>query len=305
VTLLDRFGQSSTFEAGEWAPEVRRFDVSTFDPSPIRLPGEPGLATVALELVDETGRVRSRNYVNVELRDSAMLTGAGDALTLTHSHRERGPVLDSTMATPNAGGPSPRVERLTDGWVLRFAPGDVARTSWQQPMVEPGGAKFAAPGVGWVEYDVAMPPEVDLARARRLIVRFEAGARAGMKKVDWPQQIKGRQYPQTEEKKYPSDLTVSLNGVEILTTRLPDDPADARGALSHHRAYDPGSYGYLVEQVVEGAALESVRAAVSRGESLRLRLEVRPDALERGGLSLYGETLGCYPVDPMIVVETG
>jgi predicted transcriptional regulator len=141
-------------------------------------------------------------------------------------------------------------------------------------------------------------------RVRRLVVRFEAGARAGMKKVDWPQQTKGRQYPQTEEKKYPSDLTVSLDGVEILTTRLPDDPADSRGALSHYRDYDPGSYGHLVEQVVEGAALDVAREAVTRGEPLRLRLEVRADALERGGLSLYGETLGCYPVEPMIVVET-
>jgi hypothetical protein len=304
VMLLDRFGQSSTFEAGEWVLNIRRFDVLTFDPGPIRLPRQPGLATIALELMDETGGVRTRNYVNVELRDPVGPTSERGAFTLALSHGERRPVRGSTRFTASEDVGSSRVERLANSWALRFAPGDVARTSWPQPTVEPSGAKFAAPGVGWVEFDVAVPPEVDLARVRRLIVRFEAGARAGMKRIDWPQQTRGRQYPQTEEKKFPSDLTVSLNSVEVLTTRLPDDPADARGALSHHRDYDPGSYGYLVEQIVEGPALDAAREVVSRGKPLRLRLEVRPDALERGGLSLYGEALGCYPVDPMIVVET-
>jgi predicted transcriptional regulator len=198
---------------------------------------------------------------------------------------------------------SPQIERIETGWVLRFAPGDVARTSWPQPAIEPAGAKFAALGAGWVEYDVVVPDDVKVEHARHLIVRLEAGARAGMKKVDWPRQLRGRQYPQTEQKKAPSDLTISLNGVVLGTTLLPDDPADARGVLSHFRGYDPGSYGYLVEQTVEGAALDGVCQALRAGEPLRLRLEIRPDAIERGGLALFGETLGCYPVEPMIVIE--
>jgi hypothetical protein len=43
---------------------------------------------------------------------------------------------------------------------------------------------------------------------------------------------------------------VSVNGVPIgQTVHLPDDPADARGVLSLHRAenFEFGSYGYLTE----------------------------------------------------------
>jgi hypothetical protein len=241
VTLLDRFGQLSERDEGEWNPEVRRFSVTTFDSGPIPLPGETGLATVALELSDETGRVWARNYVNLELRESALPDGLGEPLTrsllsgqaLALSRGERGPVGLESKVRREISDRSPRVERTENGWVLRFAPGDVVRTSRSQPAIEPSGAKFAALSAGWVEYDVAVPAEVDLTSAR-----------AGAKKVDLSQQLRGRQYPQTEDKKAPSDLTVSLNGVEIGTTRLPDDPADARGTLSHFRGYDPGSYGF-------------------------------------------------------------
>jgi hypothetical protein len=231
------------------------------------------------------------------------MLGTRSRLTLALSRGERGQDGNSQAATSHPPWSSPRTKRLENGWVLRFAPGDFSRSSWPQPTIEPTGAKFAALGAGWVEYDVVVPAEVDLSRARRIVARFEAAARAGMKKVDWPRQIRGRQYPQTEEKKSPSDLTISLNEIEVGVSRLPDDPADARGVLSHFRSYDPGSYGYLVEHVIEGATLDRVREAQTAGEPLRLRLEVRPDALERGGLALFGETLGCYPVEPMIVIK--
>jgi predicted transcriptional regulator len=186
---------------------------------------------------------------------------------------------------------------------MRFAPGDVARTSWPQPTIEPSGAKFAAPGSGWVEYDVAVPANIDLERVRRIVIRLEASARAGTKKVDWPQQLRGRQYPQTEERKSPSDLAIMLNGIGLGVTRLPDDPADACGTLSHFRGYDPGSYGYLVEREIIDRSLEEVKRTVGTTGTFRLRLEVRPDAEQQNGLAIYGETLGCYPVEPMIVVE--
>ena len=76
---------------------------------------------------------------------------------------------------------------------------------------------------------------------------------------------------------------------------LPDDPADARGVLSHHRVVDPGSHGYLTEVVLEG---DGLREALSAKGPLRVRF----DAI-KGGLSVFGESLGGSPVGPTVVIE--
>ena len=49
---------------------------------------------------------------------------------------------------------------------------------------------------------------------------------------------------QTEPEKHPSNVTISVNGVEIETIHIPDCPADARGVLSYIHG-QPGTYGYL------------------------------------------------------------
>jgi predicted transcriptional regulator len=144
---------------------------------------------------------------------------------------------------------------------------------------------------------------VDISPLQRLRLRFEAAARAGSAKVDWPQKIQGLNYPQTEEKKHPTDLTVFVNNYKVATVRLADDPADVRGVLSHHHDYDPGSYGYLIELNLDGDRLESIRSQLEQTRSLQLRFAILPEAEYRGGLALYGETLGSYPLDPTIFLD--
>ena len=267
LDFVDRFGEGKTIEQGTLAIVPRRFDVVSAGELRLTLPNEAGLATLALILEDERGEIRGRNYVNVEV------------------HSE----------------PSPRVESRTNGWALRFAPGDLVDTSWPNPVVESGGAKFSATGRGWVEYAVAAPAGSDLGKLHRLRVRLEASARAGQARVDWRERARPGDYPQTEAtKKSPSDLTFSLNGVAIGQTTLPDDPADARGVLSHHRSFDPGSYGYLVDFSIDGTALETVRERLRAGEPLRLRLAIPDEAEHPGGLAIYGETLGGTPVEPTV-----
>ncbi len=249
------------------------------------LPDEAGLATLALELVDDQGTVRCRNYVNIEVRSS-------DA---------------------------PAVETLPNGWALRFTPGDIAQTSWVWPVpfAAADGAKFSATGAGWVEYDVPLPADMDAGAVGRLRLLFEASARAGMAKVDWPERMNGLNYPQTEaDKKHPSRVQVTVNDVALGEVDLPDDPADARGVLSHHHDLDPGSYGYLTELVLEGDALAR---ALAGARYLRVRFTVpgEPEARDGlrvyggllrsagayGGLALYGETLGRYPLSPTVLLE--
>ena len=269
LNLMDCFGERMMWQEGALSVQPQRFDV-TLDELRLEMPDECGLATVALWLEDEAGEVRCRNYVNVEVRAE----------------------------------PAPKLGRVAEGWALRFAPGAPSRSSWSNLDVGPGQAKLAVLGDGWVEYDLSLPQELDLQHLRCIRLRFEAGARAGWAKVDWPRRMQMMMdYPQTEEaKKFPSDLTVSINDTIAGTVRLADDPCDARGALSHYRNYDPGSYGYLIDLVVKGDELELVRQALKTERSLRLRLEILEDAQCRGGLALYGETLGCYPLAPTVLL---
>ena len=219
-------------------------------------------------LHDETGAIRARNYVNVEVRAEQ----------------------------------APAVEKIEQGWAVRFAPGAFTRTSWPRTFTDAAEARFSATGSGWVEYRVALPAEIDRSRIGSIRLKMEAGARAGFAKVDWPQKTFGHNYPQTEtDRKTPSDMTVSVNGIAVETVRLPDDPADARGVLSHHSGIDPGAYGYLIDVPVGGEALASV--AENDSHEIVLRFEVAADAEYPGGLAFYGATRGSLPIDPTLFFE--
>ena len=108
-------------------------------------------------------------------------------------------------------------------------------------------------------------------------------------------------YPRTDERRFPSAVTVRVNDVVVGRQTLDDDPADTRGILSWHyqlhdrRLREAGSYGTLLRMSVPREALER---AVARGE-LVIRLEV--DSALPGGVAIYGRHFGRYPLDPTIV----
>jgi predicted transcriptional regulator len=105
----------------------------------------------------------------------------------------------------------------------------------------------------------------------------------------------------TDAVRFPSAVTVRVNGVAAGRHELPDDPADHRGILSWHaqlkdrKLREAGSYGYLLEVPIPRAALE--RGAADK--ALQIRLEV--DEALPGGLAIYGARFGRYPVDPTVV----
>jgi len=269
VDFVDRYGRRSTGQQGEIPVSPRRFSVTSLGDLAVALPGESGLATVALWLVDGTGAIRSRNYVNVEL----------------------------------SLGYSPAVEQNPYGYALRFRPGDFSASSWDQLSVDPSRQKLSVTGSGWVEYELALPAGVDAAAISGLELRCEIGARAGRAKIDWPIRTYGFNYPQTEtDRKTPTDVTISINGVAIGSAHLPDDPADARGVLSHHNWIDPGSYGYLTDAVADADALAAIKKNLAAGETLRVRFAVPAES--GGGLALYGEEAGSLPVAPTLLVMT-
>ncbi len=147
-----------------------------------------------------------------------------------------------------------------------------------------------------------LPDGLDIGTLQSLRVCFEAGARTSQNRIDWPERTYGFNYPQTEaDRKVPTDVTVSINGVTVGQVTLPDDPADARGVLSHHSGIDPGAYGFLTELAIDGTALQQ---ALAGQQTLLVRFTVPGDRGVAGGISLYGARTGSYPVDPTILLIT-
>ena len=105
-------------------------------------------------------------------------------------------------------------------------------------------------------------------------------------------------YAMTDQLRWESWVTVSVNGQKAGSYWLEDDPADHRGILSWHAQphdnylREAGSYGYLIEAALPLDALKE-------GEPIVLRLAV-PDGIT-GGMALYGADFGRYPLDPTLV----
>ncbi|MCZ6796259.1 MAG: glycoside hydrolase family 2, partial [Planctomycetota bacterium] len=106
--------------------------------------------------------------------------------------------------------------------------------------------------------------------------------------------------------RFRSTVTVRAGGGTTMRVvgrhELKDDPADHRGILSWHsqkrdrKLREAGSYGYLLSVPLSADVLEAAAAA----GKLRIRLEV--DAASAGGLAVYGERFGRYPLDPTVAL---
>jgi hypothetical protein len=121
----------------------------------------------------------------------------------------------------------------------------------------------------------------------------------------------------TDGTPFPSAVQISVGGEVLRTVDLADDPADHRGILSWHSQIrreginedegvsfrrfkggelnEAGSYGYLVSTKIP----DSVLARAEQTGMLEIRLSV-DDSLG-GGLAIYGEKFGRYPLDPTLV----
>ena len=272
ITAVDRVGEACVVDEGKRSFKPCQYGVCDAGEIESGLPDEPCLVTVAVWVEDDRGAVRARNYVNVDAYD------------------------------PAATSP---VEKTPNGYALRFRPADFVDSSWPTPRLGARGAKFGASEAGWVEYAVVLPEEVKPAAAKGLRLRFEAGARTARSRIGWkdPNHVRTTDYPQTEERKLPTDLVVSINGRPIGQTRLPDDPADAHGVLSAHLSehWEPSSYGFLTTFEVQQDAARDILEA-SRDRQLVIRFQV-PRSGRLGGFNLYGARMGAYPLDPTVFVD--
>ena len=179
----------------------------------------------------------------------------------------------------------PTVESSDSGSVsINYAPGDVFKSSWT-PVGGNSDSRFlnehlfSAEGSGYVEYELSFPEGIGTTDPAEMELIFEASSSNGGAR-------------QTEPEKHPSDVTISVNGVEIETIRIPDCPADARGVLSYIHG-QPGNYGYLYRVKIDPSLVFE-----SEVDTLTIRYEVKADAAAKGGFALYGARTGRYPTGP-------
>jgi hypothetical protein len=273
----DEWGDQKEYTSGTKPIKFSQYSVAKVHTLKIKLPEERSVATLAVWVEDSRGEVVARNYVNMDV------------------YKE----------------PPPRSEFPDDRTcVLRFDPGDYVDSTWEKEWPAQYPEKTSGLGSGKVVFDLNVPNGIDVSSIESVEILFEGAARAGVEKVDarmaafpWSRK-KPTDYPQTDTTKWPTQVAVLLNGVAVERVRFEDDPADARGILSHVCGKDPGSYGYLTRLKVSGDTLTSVVQSFSQRRVLSATFEVPADASRRGGFALYGDRMGRYAVDPTVVLKT-
>jgi hypothetical protein len=202
--------------------------------------------------------------------------------------------------------------------LVRFAPARFASAEWSLKRWNVlDGLKVSGAGHGYFEYRLPWPEGLRVDDVAGASLVFEASAKqlfgkdkegAAKQEGDYmlgkgthDPSLNPNAYPMTDTQTFPSSVRVRVAGESAGQFDLPDDPADHRGILSWHsqlrdrRLREAGSYGYLIQAVIPSPALAKAASA----KEIVIRLEVDP-ALP-GGLAIYGERFGRYPLDPTLV----
>lgn len=290
LTGWDRLGRWQWFSGQTRAIDFKPWLSKELEPLQVAMPEKPCLALLSLILEDANGVVLHRNFTTFVVRE----------------------------------GPAPRTEELTQeggrARVIRFAPASFASAKWslkQWNILD--GLKVNGAGTGYFEYRLPWPDGVKPEEIAGGSLVFEASAKQlfGKDKEGAAKQegdfmlgkgtldpsLNRNAYPMTDTHTFPSSVQVCVAGQGVGQFDLPDDPADHRGILSWHSQKqdrylrEAGSYGYLVNAAVPASVL---RAAASE-KAIVIRLEVGSGL--PGGLALYGEDFGRYPVDPTLIIN--
>jgi len=284
----DTLGQRESYMHLNQAIAFEPWMARDLPPLKITMPKKPALAVLALSLENEAGVVLQRNFTTFLV----------------------------------ANGPSARTETIKssggDLRIVRFAPNTFKTAQWSQKQWNVlDGLKVNGAGHGFFEYRIPWPAGLDAAKVAGASLILEASAkqlfgkdREGAKAEDGdfmlgqgthdPSKL-ANSYPMTDTVNFPSRLRVRIGGKVAGAFDLADDPADHRGILSWHsqphdrKLREAGSYGYLVQAPLPVEALKEAAQA----HEIVIRLEV--DAAFPGGLAIYGERFGRYPVDPTLV----
>ena len=284
----DSLGRREVYAQAQREIPFEAWMSKALSPIKVTMPEKTAVAILTLRLEDASGAVLHRNFTTFSVM----------------------------------GGLSPRLETAefagAKAHIVRFAPDSFKEAKWSKKQWNVlDGLKVNGAGFGFFEYRVKWPQGVDAEKLSGAIFKMEASSKQLFGKDKDAQEKqdgdymrgKGMQdpslnpnsYPMTDTRMSPSTVRIRIGGEAVETALLPDDPADHRGILSWHsqkkdkKLREAGSYGYLVSAPISKELL--VRAAAA-GE-LIIRLEV--DEAMPGGLAIYGERFGRYPIDPTVI----
>jgi hypothetical protein len=282
----DTLGRAQTTPVARRNVPYRPWMSEALPPLSVAMPKDPGVAILAVELTDRAGGVLHRNFTTFVVEGARP-----DEVTLADGRRARVARIDAKSFS-------------SAKWSLK-----------QWNVLD--GLKVNGAGSGHFEYRLPWPSGLKVGDVATASFLVEASAKklhgkdrddAGEMRGDYMRGLgtldpsrNPNSYPMTDAVRFPSALTVRVNGLLAGRHELPDDPADHRGILSWHaqlkdkKLREAGSYGYLLDVEVPRAALEKAAAS----GTLEIRLEV--DSALPGGLAIYGGRFGRYPVDPTVV----
>jgi predicted transcriptional regulator len=114
---------------------------------------------------------------------------------------------------------------------------------------------------------------------------------------------------------WPSDITLSVNGVQAGTWTSPGDYGEKRGLFTPEWWKLKGSqYGKLKHwkigaegTFIDGLLISKVRLSdlnISDHHSIRMRIGVREDAQHPGGINIFGRGFGNYDQDIVMRLHT-
>jgi len=290
----DETGEYFSHTEGETAATAEAFSFVPLTPVSFDAPQKNALMIFSTVLEDGQGNILQRNFVPFRVKSN---NPAGE-ITVTKS------------------------------------PSEFSNASWSIKHLAPqDGKKVWGMGSGYFEYEFTLPEGLNPEEVGAIEFRAELAARYPQAKYleeGEAERIdmiivseKGtnpgygqNSYPQADEIKFASMVTVTANGQKIGETELPDDPADHRGILSWMNQkpgwqwgnYDKekpwlldeaGSYGYLVKMNLDEI---SKKSALETGK-VTIQLHVDETTTNRGGLSIYGKDSGRYPMDLTLIIR--
>lgn len=111
---------------------------------------------------------------------------------------------------------------------------------------------------------------------------------------------------------HPSDITLWINDIEVVTWLSPGDFGGRRGHVTPAWwSIEDTQFGELKRIVVDDANCTVDGSPTSRvrinelhiGQEFSIRIGIKRDAANTGGLNLFGATYGDHPCDPTLVLD--
>lgn len=170
---------------------------------------------------------------------------------------------------------------------------------------------------GSQSYTYTLPEDFNVGSLSSMRVLAEASSHKGANGKNRKALDYRSPYSQTAEgKELASDMTVSVNGIEIDTVYLPDNPRDLRGTLTLNDSYNlsvsypqyggssAGDFGYLVNLKPSKEQMEQIKNTIDpKNPEMTVTYAVKEDAANKNGLHIYNSIYGRYAVNPTVILN--